>query len=73
MASIARLGADSDRIGEAPAVPGTTTPVAWPSAGWRGSVEAAIRFFGGAATLGAVRVNEPGALWRARVTLGQSW
>jgi hypothetical protein len=73
MASIARLGAANDQVGIQPAVPGTTTPAASPSAGWRGSVEAGLRLFGGAATLGMVRVNEPGAPWKARFTLGQAW
>jgi hypothetical protein len=73
MASITRLGSVNDQIGAESVMPGTAAPVSWPSAGWRGSVEVAVRFFGGAASLGAVRINEPAAPWRARFTLGQSW
>lgn len=73
MASITRLGAESDQVGRDPAVPGTTTPASWPSAGWRGSMEVSLRFFGGAASLGMARINEPGAPWKARFTLGQSF
>jgi hypothetical protein len=73
MASIARLGSVDDQVGAEPSEPGTATPVAWPSAGWRGSTEVALRFFGGAMTLGLVRVNEPSAPWLGRFTLGSSW
>jgi hypothetical protein len=73
MASIARLGSVGDEVGRSPATPGTAIPVSRPTGGWLGSTEIGLRLFGGAATLGAVRVNEPGAPWRARFTLGQSW
>ena len=73
MASITRLGAVDDQVGTAPAIPGTATPVSWPSAGWRSSVEVGLRFFGGAATLGVVRVNEPGSPWKGRFSLGHAW
>jgi hypothetical protein len=73
MASIARLGSMGDQVGQVPAAPGTWIPVARPTGGWLGSLEVGLRFFGGAATLGAVRVNEPGAPWRPRLTLGQTW
>lgn len=73
MASITRLGSMDDRVGAEPAAPGTATPVSWPSAGWRGSMEVGFRFFGGAASLGWVRINEPGAPWQTRFTLGQAW
>jgi hypothetical protein len=73
MGSIARLGSVGDQVGEAPATPGSWIPVSRPTAGWIGSTEIGLRLFGGAATLGAVRINEPGAPWRARFTLGQSW
>jgi hypothetical protein len=73
MASIARLGSMGDQVGQVPAAPGTWIPVARPTGGWLGSLEVGLRFFGGAATLGAVRVNEPGAPWRPRLTIGQTW
>lgn len=73
MASIARLGSVGDRIGYAPATPGDGIPVSSPTGGWRTSLEVGLRFFGGAATLGAARVAERGAPWRATFTLGQAW
>lgn len=73
MASIARLGSVGDRIGYAPARPGDGIPVSSPTAGWRTSLEVGLRFFGGAVTLGAARVAERGAPWRATFTIGQAW
>lgn len=73
VASIARLGSTADRVGEPPAAPGTGQPVARPTDGWRASAEVGLRFFGGAATIGAARRLEPGARWRAVLALGQSW
>lgn len=73
MASVARLGSMEDRIGEPPAAPGEGTPVSRPTDGWRSSVEVGLRFFGGAATLGVVRVTQPGAPWRTTFALGQAW
>ena len=73
MASIARLGAIGDRVGYEPAAPGESAPVSRPTDGWRGSVELGVRLFGGAVTIGTVRVLESGSPWRASVTLGQQW
>lgn len=73
MASIARLGSIGDRVGYEPAAPGETAPVSRPTDGWRGSLELGVRLFGGAVTIGAVRVLESGSPWRASVTLGQQW
>lgn len=72
-ASIARLGSVGDQIGGPPLASEDATPISRPSDGWRSSLELGVRFFGGAATLGMVRVLEPGARWRATFTLGQSW
>jgi hypothetical protein len=73
MASIARLGSFSDRVGYPPAAPGERAAVSRPTGGWRGSVEMGVRLFGGAVTVGTVRVLESGSPWRASVTLGQQW
>lgn len=72
-ASIARLGSSGDRVGYPPAAPSESTPVSRPTDGWRGSLELGVRLFGGALTVGTVRVLEPGSPWRASVTLGQQW
>lgn len=73
MTSIARLGSIGDRVGYEPVAPGESAPVSHPTNGWRGSLELGVRLFGGAVTVGTVRVLEPGSPWRASVTLGQQW
>jgi hypothetical protein len=73
MASIARLGSFGDRVGYPPAAPDERAAVSRPTGGWRGSVEMGVRLFGGAVTVGTVRVLESGSPWRASVTLGQQW
>ena len=39
----------------------------------RAAITASATFFGGAATLGVVRVNEPGSPWKGRFSLGHAW
>lgn len=73
MASIARLGSVGDQVGSETAAPGEGAAVSRPTDGWRGSLEMGVRLFGGALTIGTVRVLESGSPWRASVTIGQQW
>jgi hypothetical protein len=73
MASIARLGSVGDQVGSETAAPGEGAAVSRPTDGWRGSLEVGLRLFGGALTVGTVRVLESGSPWRASVAIGQQW
>jgi hypothetical protein len=72
MQSIARLGSVGDAVGREPLAPGVGTPLSRPTDGWRTSLEVGLRLFGGAATVGAARVMEPGQPWRMTFALGQA-
>ncbi|MEW5918714.1 MAG: hypothetical protein AB1762_20090, partial [Gemmatimonadota bacterium] len=71
--SIARLGRAVDSMPAGPGAPSDGVPVSRPTDGWRGSMEVGVRLFGGAVTVGTARVLEPGAPWRASVSIGQQW
>ena len=65
LAAIARLGVRTSTA------TGALEPISRPTEGVRASVNAGVRFFGGAVFVGAARRVDRGAAWRASVTLAQ--
>jgi hypothetical protein len=71
--AIALLGSTQDRIGAAPVPPGAGTPVSRPSDGFRTSIDAGLRFFGGALGIALARPIDHHARWDLVLSLGQGF
>ncbi len=71
--AIALLGSTEDRIGVTPLPPGIGTPVSRPSDGFRTSIDAGLRFFGGALGVALARPIDHHAHWGFVVSLGQGF